>query len=235
MNGDRIGSTQANADPGEWIGLFPALARLEPESRLRLSRAARPVAAPSGTTLFHPGDACERYLMVIGGSIRVWMVAENGREVVLYRVGAGETCILTTACLMASEAYGAEAVAETDVRAVTLSAAAFDELATSSAVFRRFVFASYGTRLADLMLLIQEVAFRRVDVRLARFLIDHRGDEGQIATTHQNLAVELGTAREVVSRQLKEFERRGVVTLSRGGLRVIDVEGLRRIAEQGDL
>lgn len=232
MNGDGTGSSPADPDPGEWIDRFPALARLEPESRARLRRAARPVTAPPGTTLFHVGDACERYVMVIAGSIRVWMVAENGREVVLYRVGPGETCILTTACLMAGEDYGAEAVAETEVRAVTLSVAAFDELATSSPVFRRFVFASYGTRLADLMLLIQEVAFRRVDVRLARFLLDHRGEEGQLATTHQNLAVELGTAREVVSRQLKEFERRGIVALSRGGLRVVDDDRLRRIAEQ---
>ena len=223
------------ADGCGWLSMFPKLARLDPDARGRLLREAQVASLPAGAVVFHDGDRCERYLMVLEGSVRVQMVAESGREVVLYRVGPGETCILTTACLLAGDDYGAEALSETPVRAVTLPGLTFDHLLATSPAFRRFVFASYGNRIGDLMLLIQEVAFRRVDGRLGRFLLDHRDAEGCLELTHQALAKELGTVREVVSRLLKEFERRGLVVLGRGHICVTDAEGLRRLSDQSGL
>ncbi len=177
-------------------------------------------------TLFRAGDRCHTFLMVLDGTVRVQMTSETGREIVLYRVARGETCIVTTACLLTDAPYGAEAVAETDIDAVALAAGPFHELVARSAAFRDFVFASFGTRLTGMMMLIEEVAFGRIDLRLARFLADRCDAAGGLDTTHQALAVELGTAREVVSRQLKEFERRGLVALSRGRIQVPDPAAL---------
>lgn len=212
--------------PLDWLESFPSLIALEPEPASLLATAGRRVTVPRGTVLFRPGDRCHTFLMMLDGSVRVQMISESGREIVLYRVNRGETCIVTTACLVARTDYSAEAVAETDLDAITLASGSFDELLGRSAVFRNFVFASFGTRLTNMMVLVEEVAFGRIDIRLARFLADHRDTCGGLDTTHQALAVELGTAREVVSRQLKEFERRGLVTLSRGRVEVPDPAAL---------
>jgi CRP/FNR family transcriptional regulator len=198
-----------------WRELFPDLAGLEPGATAVLERDLQFASLPAGTVAFRSGSACETYLFILAGLVRVQMTSETGREIVLYRVEAGETCILTTACLMAGRDYPAEAVVESEVRAAVLPSAAFKTLLALSARFREFVFAAYGTRLLDLMLVVDEVAFRRIDLRLARFLLDRRDEDGRVALTHQELATELGTVREVVSRQLKDFERRGWVTLDR--------------------
>jgi CRP/FNR family transcriptional regulator len=215
----------------DWRPAFPALANLEPAAAARLAGAAEGVRLPAGAAAFRPGDACRAYLMVLDGTVKVATTAESGREIVLYRVGRGETCVLTTSCLMAAADYEAEGIAETAVAALALPRGAFRDLLTESAVFRDFVFSAFGTRLTGLLALIQEVAFQRIDRRLARLLLA-RGRAGDaIVATHHDLAVELGSAREVISRQLKEFERRGAVVLGRGQVRVVDAAALARLAE----
>lgn len=214
----------------ELIAGFPGLENLEPEARRLFASSAKVANVPAGTVVFQSGDTCENYLLVIDGSVRVQMVSENGREIVLYRVDQGQTCILTTSCLMTSDAYAAEGMTETDVRAVMIPAIDFHKLMAASDVFRSFVFASYGTRLSDLLMLVDEVAFHRIDVRLAKFLLERAGENGRIEATHQVLAVELGSAREVISRQLKEFERRGWVRLARGMVEIIDVSALEGLS-----
>ncbi len=214
----------------QWLGAFPALARLEPDALALLAAEGMRVHVPRGTVLFQAGGLCQNYLMMLDGAVRVQMVSESGREIVLYRVARGETCILTTACLMSRTGYSAEGVAESDIDAVALGAQPFHALLACSAVFRGFVFAAFGNRLTGMMALVEEVAFGRIDLRLARFLVDHRDAAGGLDITHQSLAVELGTAREVVSRQLKEFERRGLVGLARGRVVVRDAKGLEGLA-----
>jgi len=206
---------------------FPALAALEPEAA-RLFAAARPVTIPAGTVVFQDGSVCANYVLVIEGSIRVQKVAENGREIVLYRVEGGQSCVLTTNCLIGGDDYAAEGVAESVVKALVLPAASFRALLARSDVFRAFVFSAYAARISGLLLLIEEVAFGRVDMRLAGWLAERGG--GELKATHQDIAVELGTAREVVSRQLKEFERRGWVALGRGRLDILDTTALAALA-----
>jgi CRP/FNR family transcriptional regulator, anaerobic regulatory protein len=167
--------------------------------------------------------------MVARGCIRVQQVSESGREIVLYRVGGGETCVLTTACLLAHESYSAEAIAETQVSGLVLPRSSFDQLIAESRPFRDFVFTAYASRIRDLMLLIQEVAFGHIDIRLAQRLLGLSDATGTVPLTHQDLAVELGTAREVVSRQLKEFERRGWIRLVRGRIEVLDGSALNSL------
>lgn len=211
-----------------WLDAFPHFKTLDPRAAASLRGAASLLALPAHSGLLAPGSPCRDFLFVISGVIRVQMISQSGREIVLYRIGGGETCILTTSCLLANEDYPAEAVTETAVVGAALPAAAFHELLDRSAAFRSFVFQTYGRRIADLMLLIEEVAFRRIDVRLAECLVSKcRGTNRGLAMTHQQLAVELGSAREVVSRQLKEFERRGWLTLARGRIDVVDVTALQ--------
>ncbi len=210
----------------DWLSSFPGLTNIDADVRQALLDSGQVVHVPAGTAVFQPGSECGQYLFLVDGTVRVQMVAENGREIVLYRVTGGETCVMTTACLLAHQNYGAEGMAETDIRAVAISDPVFKRLLGASELFREFVFSAYGARLADLMVLVEEVAFRRLDLRLADFLLKNQGGEGTITTTHQALAVELGSVREVVSRVLKEFERRGWVKLSRGRIEVVDGAGL---------
>jgi CRP/FNR family transcriptional regulator, anaerobic regulatory protein len=213
----------------DWLARFPELARIDDPEFKRLAAMAQVVNLPAGVTVFRPGDACQSYLLVLDGSVRVQKVSESGREIVLYRIGPGESCILTTSCLMAGERYPADGITESAVTAVSLPVAAFQRAVVASDAFRRFVFASFGERMTDLMVLVEAVAFGRMDSRLAARLVKLGGASGKIAITHQQLAAELGTAREVVSRLLKEFERNGWLSLERGQIALRDVGALSRL------
>lgn len=213
------------------LGAFPQLARLDPDSARALGESGRVAAIPAGTVLFHDGTECSSYVLVLEGSIRVQKLSEGGREIVLYRVERGQSCVLTTNCLIAHDNYSAEGVAETEVTALVVPAATFRALLARSDTFRDFVFSAYASRISDLLMLIEEVAFGRIDARLAGWLAGRGGPEAQVKATHQDIAVELGTAREVVSRQLKEFERRGWVALHRGRIDVRDRLALADLAK----
>lgn len=215
----------------DWIDNFSGLSQLEEPVRKILVERSRIIKVPKDTVVFGPGKAPDNLLLLLEGTLRVQQLSESGREIVLYRVHAGESCVLTTACLLAYEEYSAEGITETDVQAVAIPKTVFDDLIASSAAFRRFVFTAYSRRITDLFVVIEEVAFRRVDIRLAQKLLDLAGSEISVDATHQQLATELGTAREVVSRLLQEFQRRGWVALSRGSVELIDRNGLRDLSD----
>jgi CRP/FNR family transcriptional regulator, anaerobic regulatory protein len=215
-----------------WIDRFPGLSQLDPAIRDMLVKRSTIISVPKDTVIFGPGKSPENLLLLLDGTVRVQQLAENGREIVLYRVHAGESCVLTTACLLAYEDYSAEGIAESDVTAIAIPRAVFDDLVSNSAAFRNFVFTAYSKRITDLFLVIEEIAFRRMDIRLAQKLLELGGEEGVIHATHQQMAAELGTAREVVSRQLSEFHRREWVGQSRGEIRILDRRALEDFAEK---
>lgn len=214
----------------EWVEHFPGLSRLEPSIKKLILARSVIIEVPENTTLFGPGNAPENMLFLLDGTVRVQQVSETGHEIVLYRIHAGQSCILTTACLLAYEAYAAEGVSETPVRAAAVSREVFDDLVAQSKSFRDFVFAAFSRRINELFLMIDEVAFQRMDVRLADKLIELSDKNGVVATTHQQLSVELGTAREVVSRQLQEFQRRGWIEQARGRVTLLNKPQLERLA-----
>ncbi len=199
-----------------WIDRFPGLEDLPQEHRKRLEAESRVLSMPEGTRIFGPGQAPSNFLLLLNGCIRVQQVSENGREIILYRVSAGESCALTTACLLGYEDYRAEGIAETAIEAVAIPRATFDDLIAASASFRRFVFKTFGNRFTDLCRVIDDIAFTRMDTRLAQKLLQLKNAQGDVEATHQQLATELGTAREVISRQLHEFQRRGWLKSGRG-------------------
>ena len=196
------------------------LQQLEP-----VMAGASRVHLKAGQQVFVPGAPCANYLMVEAGSVRVATVTENGRDLLLYRVGPGEACVVTTTCLLNASDYDVFGMAETDVDALVLPKAQFDALLAASSLFRRYVFGQYGERLQGLIALVQEVADRQVDRRLARFLAEKTAD-GAVHMTHQAIAAELGTAREVVTRLLKDFAAQGLVATERGKITIRDETAL---------
>jgi len=200
-----------------WLTNFPEPKAIEDEQLHAELIQQKVLHAPQGHQLFREGDACQGYVLVLSGSVRVYKIDEEGRAILLYRVGAGQSCMLTTTCLLGLQDYPAEGVAESEVDLVVLSPKLFERLLLGSNSFRRYAMAYIGERICDMMMLIEDVAFGRMDQRVARVLLERAENEGDILScTHQELASELGTAREVVSRMLKSFERRGWVALSRG-------------------
>ena len=195
--------------------------------------SARLVTLDSGSYVFHSGDLCEAFLFLIEGGVRVQLTAASGREVTLYRIAPGGSCILTTSCLLGNENYPAEAVTESRVVAVAIPGATFEDLLEKSRPFRRLVFDGFATRLKNVITRIEELSFTGIDTRLARVLLDCDA-RGVKRITHQELSVELGTAREVVSRHLKRFELERWVDLGRGRVSIVDPAGLKKIATLGD-
>lgn len=215
-------------DATHWIDAYAPLAGLDAGTRARFA-ALKPRRAPAGATLFSPGSACQGFVLVLSGRVRVDMTGRGGRSLTLYRVGAAETCVQTTLCMLGASAYSAEGVAETDLDFVMTPPALFEQAMAESDVFRRFVFARFAARLAEMMRLLETIAFVRVDARLAAAMTARAGG-GVVAATHQQLAEEVGTAREVVSRQLESFRRDGLVALQRGRIEILDAVRLEALA-----
>ncbi len=213
----------------KWLKSFPALQSIDDDVWLMTLAKAKTLSLPAGLTVFREGDVCQNYLLVLAGSVRVQKLSESGKEIVLYRVEAGQSCVLTTACLLSSEFYHAEAITETTVEAVAIPLSVFQK-ALAVPAFREFVFATYGERITSLVMLIDAIAFGRMDARLARLLLTMVDADNVVHATHQILARELGTAREVVSRLLKEFERHGWLVLQRGCIHLQQRQVLAEVA-----
>ena len=212
----------------DWLQSFPALLKLEPNARDILIKSARMVEAPVGTVGYREGGACGAYVMRLAGQSRVYKMSTSGREILLYRVAAGETCVITTTCLLGHSNYPASTIVEEPIRDVIILAPAFNQLMIDSAVFRQFVMTNYGVLISDLIVLLDEVAFHSIDARLAKLLLDT--GSATLSRTHQLMADELGTAREVVSRQLKRFEQKGWVALGRGHVEISNRTALEKLA-----
>lgn len=214
-----------------WPGLFPSLATGDPATRA-LAAAAHTLELPPDQPVFHAGSPCPNYVLVLAGSIRVQLIGEGGREALLYRVLPGHACVLTTCCILSGDDYPAEAFTESPVKVLSFGKAVFDRALEEAPAFRRFVFANLGGRIAQVIARMEELAFRPIDRRLIDFLLLRLGEGpgSPLAATHQEIAVELGTAREVVSRHLKRLETAGLVRLGRSTIEILDRRGLERIA-----
>jgi CRP/FNR family transcriptional regulator len=191
---------------------------------------AAPFAAPAGTTLFRPGDVCPGYILLAAGRIRVALVGASGREATLYRVGPGELCVQTFQCLVEHIPYSAFGTAESDLDGVLMRQSVFERRLAESGPFRRFLLDQVARRFQSLTEAVELTAFTPIPVRLAAALLS-RAEGDAVALTHAALAADIGTAREVVSRQLERFAKRGLVTLDRHRIRLLDPRGLRRVAE----
>lgn len=214
-----------------WLASFPELQTLEHASKKLLAQYARVVSAPVGTIGYREGDHCGAYVMRLKGVSRVYKESASGREIVLYRVGAGETCVITTTCLLGNSQYPASTIVEQAIEDVLIPEAIFNRLMIDSPVFRQYVMQNYGALISDLIVLLDEVAFQSLDARLAKWLLDMGNNH--IERTHQQIADELGTAREVVSRQLKRLEQKGWLSMGRGEIELLQRGELLKLANSG--
>jgi len=214
-------------DRGQLLTLYPALAGL-PEARIVQLLQAPTVSLQAGTTVFSENQPCAGFPLLLAGSIKVVKQAVSGRELMLYRVAPGGSCIISSSCLLGRSDYNARGIAETPLSLLLLPVAEFARLLVDHAPFRDFVFHLFAERIGELMQLVEEVAFARLDQRLAKLILARQSDT--LNVTHQQLADELGSVREIVSRLLKGFAAQGLVSLGREHLTVTDRDGLNKLA-----
>ncbi|MEW6677917.1 MAG: Crp/Fnr family transcriptional regulator [Pseudomonadota bacterium] len=206
--------------------IFNALAASDLEEALRAAHVRRVL---KGSTPFATNSPCMGFSMLLDGTIRVVKLGANGREVELYRLQPGESCLISSSCMLGKANYSATAVAQTDLLVFTIPPTVFKSLMARNEAFREFVFSQFSQRLADLMMLVEAIAFQKLDQRLAHLLLE----EGpELKTSHAKLADRLGTVRDIVGRLLKNFEQRGLVSLGRERVRVLDDAGLKEVADR---
>jgi len=211
--------------------MFPFLEQAEPDVHDAFFSNARYMRIPSGQLMCTQGQSCPHLALLLKGKVRVYKIGDGGREVTLYRVTGGDSCILSAACILSGQAFPAYAVTESEIEALAVPSNVFRAWADEHTVWRQHVFGELVRRLTNVIEVLEDVTFRRMDVRLATYLLAAADtDSAKVSKTHQAIAADLGSSREVVSRLLKEFERNGALSLSRGSIQVRDGGTLRGLA-----
>ncbi len=181
---------------------------------------------PKGTFISLEGDRCNFISFVASGRARVYKLGESGREITLYRLETGESCILTASCILSQRTFPAIAVAETEIEAILIPSEIFRGWIKVHDEISDYVFNLLSDRLGAVIEVIEEIAFKNMDKRIAEFLISRKSNKNEVKITHQEIAGDLGTSREVVSRILKDFEHEQLVNLSRGTILIKNLDGL---------
>jgi CRP/FNR family transcriptional regulator len=207
--------------------VLPVLRQAGAELQREFLERAFLARIPAGRDVFVEGDRVEAIALLVSGVVRVYKMGETGREITLYRFGNGESCILTANAILSQENFPAIATVEKEAEAVMVPAETFREWVRRSEPWREFVFDLLSQRLSTVMALVDEVAFRRMDARLAGFLRERGAGSEVVPLTHQEIAAELGSSREVISRLLEDFAGEGLIRSSRGKIEVLDREGLQ--------
>ena len=210
---------------------LPFLQRAEPQLVHEFQQAATLAKIPAGKDVFLEGGRVDGIALLISGVVRVYKIGETGRQITLYRFGNGQSCILTANAILSQKTFPAVATVEKDAEAVMIPADVFRKWVGTYDIWREFVFDLLSQRLSSVMEIIDEVVFQRMDARLATLLLTRSRTQNPMQITHQEIAAELGSSREVISRLLEDFSERGFVSVSRGEVELLDAEELRtRIA-----
>ena len=210
------------------LNLYPALRSLPADRLAALLPPQAIMHLPAGAQVFAENQPCQGFPLLLEGSVKVIKLAASGRELMLYRVVPGGSCIISSGCLLGHTEYNARGIAETPLTLAAPPVGAFAALMVEHTPFRDFVFHLFADRIGELMQLVEEVAFARLDQRLAKLLLAR--NETVLGVTHQQLADELGSVREIVSRLLKGFAEQGLVTLGREQITITDRPGLQKLA-----
>lgn len=205
---------------------FPFLATLGEALRDEFFQQATLAMIPSGRDVMTEGDRIDAVPLLLSGTIRVYRIGESGREITVYRFGEGEGCVLTADSILGNKLFPACAQVEDEVEVAFVPAAAFNDWLARSPAWREFVFQAMSRRLLSLLDTLDEVAFGRMDARVASLLLRLAGEATTIRITHQEIADELGSSREVISRILEDFQSRGLISLSRGSLEIVEPRSL---------
>lgn len=212
-----------------FIEVFPQFA--EDSNLLQEVRShAVHMQIPAGKTVCDEHQTAQALPLLISGAIRVLKLGESGREISLYHVLRGESCVLTAASILSTRPFPALAEVEADTEVILIPEAKVSPWLIEYQLWRQFIFDLFARRLGEVISIVDEVAFQRVDRRIAnRLLTLPRNEEGKIDITHQAIAIEIGTAREVVTRVLRDLNSKNIVTLARGSINIIDEPRLREL------
>lgn len=211
---------------------FDFLRQAEPRFHQRFMQTASIARLDRGQYVCHEGNSCPHLALVIQGTARVFKLGENGREITLYRVEPGQSCILTASCILSEQPFPALAICESELEAAVVPAGEVKRWLSESADWRDYIFGLISRRLANIISVVEEVAFKRMDRRIADYLTRHTQSSGPVLhATHQEIASDLGTSREVVSRILKDFETGGLLQVRRGTIQIQDPQGLTARAQ----
>lgn len=194
-------------------------------------QSASLISAPKDHHICLEGGDCPNLAMVLSGTARVYKLGENGKEITLYRIGKGESCILTASCILSQKPFPAYAVCESEVVAVVVAAAEVKRWLAEYSLWRDYIFGLVAHRLSNIIDVVEEVVFRKMDTRIAHYLVTAASTHQSIETTHQVIASDLGTSREVVSRILKDLEQAQLIRTNRGSITLLNREGLSKKAE----
>lgn len=206
--------------------LLPFLQRADAQLVRDLQGAAFFARIPAGKDVFVEGDRADAIALLVSGVVRVYKIGETGREITLYRFGFGESCVLTANAILSQQSFPAIATVEQDAEAVMIPAETFRDWVRRYDVWREFVFDLFSQRLSTMMAVVDEVAFRRMDRRVAALLLQRANIQNPLRMTHQEIAAELGSSREVISRLIEDFAGLGIIRTGRGTIEVLDFESL---------
>jgi CRP/FNR family transcriptional regulator len=207
--------------------VMPVLMGADPALVQEFQHAAYMAKIPAGHDVFLEGDKVEAIALLISGAVRVYKIGETGREITLYRFGNGESCVLTANAILNNQTFPAIAAVEWDAEAVMIPADVFRGWVGRFDAWREFVFELFSQRLLSVMQIVDDVAFRRMDVRVVSYLLKRAQSQDLIRVTHQEIASELGSSREVISRLLEDLSERGWLRVARGEVHILDAESLR--------
>ena len=217
----------------EFRTLFPFIAQADAAFAEEFYANCQYVELPAGVSICDEGQQCAHLALVLGGVGRVYKLSPAGREITLYRINAGESCVLTASCIMNQDSFPAMAVSETPIRGLVVSPNKVREWFCQEMAWQRFIFGLLSHRLSNIISVVEEVAFKRIDVRLAELFVRSLDNQHMtIQRTHAEMAADVGSSREVVSRILKDFAQRGLVQLKRGSIQVLDEESIRQLSSQ---
>lgn len=211
--------------------VLPFLQNRDSQIARDFRQAAYYARIPAGKDVFVEGDAVQSIALMLSGNVRVYKIGENGREITLYRFGLGESCILTANAIMNQRTFPAVALVESEAEAIMVPAETFRDWMRRYEEWRNFLFDLLSQRLAAVMSIVDEVVFHRMDARVAALILRRAKQGSVIQVTHQEIAAELGSSREVISRILEGFESAGMIASSRGQIEILDVSELEARSE----
>ena len=211
-------------------GQFDFLGRVDAAAAREFQQAVTYSRLPAGKRLFSEGDGAQSLALVVAGAVRVFKTGRTGREITLYRIGAGETCILSVNAILTEQPLPAAATVEKRVEAVTIAAGTLRDWVHRHELWRQFVFELISQRLLKVLNLVDDVVFSRMDARIAALLLDRSRVQNPLRITHQEIAAELGTSREVISRILEDLAGGGTLRSTRGRIEVLDAGALEALA-----
>jgi CRP/FNR family transcriptional regulator len=211
---------------------LPILRQASPQLLREFQQSAYYVRVPTGSDVFAQGDRVNAIALLVSGVVRVYKVGETGREITLYRFGTGESCVLTANAILRNQTFSAIATVEQDAEAVMIPADTFRDWVRRHEIWLEFVLELLSQRLSSVMEIVDEVAFRRMDIRVAALLLERSRAHNPVSITHQEIAAELGSSREVISRILESLTRQGMIRMGRGTIEVTDHGSLQLLARR---